>query len=59
MRWSWPRRLREIFPGLFHIDLKGNVLPKLKMLQEFGFYRRLETPPPAPDHIELGFEAAI
>jgi anaerobic magnesium-protoporphyrin IX monomethyl ester cyclase len=28
----------EIFPGFFHYDLEGNVLPKLKVLQEFGFY---------------------
>jgi radical SAM superfamily enzyme YgiQ (UPF0313 family) len=28
----------DIFPGFFHIDLKGNVLPKLAMLREFGFY---------------------
>jgi hypothetical protein len=28
----------DIFPGFFHIDLKGNVEPKLRLLQEFGFY---------------------
>lgn len=28
----------EIFPGFFHYDLNGNILPKLRMLQEFGFY---------------------
>jgi anaerobic magnesium-protoporphyrin IX monomethyl ester cyclase len=28
----------EIFPGFFHYDLAGNVLPKLAVLQEFGFY---------------------
>ena len=28
----------DIFPGFFHYDLEGNVLPKLKVLQEFGFY---------------------
>ena len=27
-----------IFPGFFHYDLAGNVLPKLAVLQEFGFY---------------------
>jgi hypothetical protein len=27
-----------IFPGFFHYDLAGNVLPKLRVLQEFGFY---------------------
>ena len=29
-----------IFPGFYHYDLAGNVLPKLAMLQEFGFYGR-------------------
>lgn len=28
----------DIFPGFFHIDLEGNVRPKLRVLQEFGFY---------------------
>lgn len=28
----------DIFPGFFHIDLEGNVLPKLRLLREFGFY---------------------
>jgi radical SAM superfamily enzyme YgiQ (UPF0313 family) len=28
----------DIFPGFFHVDLAGNVLPKLALLQEFGFY---------------------
>ena len=28
----------EIFPGFFHYDLEGNALPKLRVLQEFGFY---------------------
>ena len=26
------------FPGFFHIDLAGNVLPKLALLRQFGFY---------------------
>jgi radical SAM superfamily enzyme YgiQ (UPF0313 family) len=34
------RSAPEIFPGFFHYDLTNNVLPKLAMLQEFGFYRR-------------------
>jgi radical SAM superfamily enzyme YgiQ (UPF0313 family) len=29
---------QRIFPGFFHYDLKANVLPKLAVLQEFGFY---------------------
>jgi hypothetical protein len=28
----------DIFPGFFHVDLAGNVRPKLRVLQEFGFY---------------------
>jgi radical SAM superfamily enzyme YgiQ (UPF0313 family) len=28
----------EIFPGFFHINLKNNVLPKLELLRQFGFY---------------------
>lgn len=28
----------EVFPGFFHVDLEGNVRPKLRVLQEFGFY---------------------
>lgn len=28
----------DIFPGFFHYKLKENVIPKLKVLQEFGFY---------------------
>jgi radical SAM superfamily enzyme YgiQ (UPF0313 family) len=27
-----------IFPGFYHYDLANNVLPKLAVLQEFGFY---------------------
>ena len=28
----------DIFPGFFHMDLEGNVLPKLSLLRQFGFY---------------------
>jgi hypothetical protein len=28
----------DIFPGFFHIDLEHNVLPKLNLLRQFGFY---------------------
>jgi anaerobic magnesium-protoporphyrin IX monomethyl ester cyclase len=28
----------DLFPGFFHIDLAGNVLPKLSLLRQFGFY---------------------
>jgi radical SAM superfamily enzyme YgiQ (UPF0313 family) len=28
----------DLFPGFFHVGLETNVRPKLKVLQEFGFY---------------------
>ncbi len=28
----------DLFPGFYHIDLERNVLPKLEMLRQFGFY---------------------
>lgn len=28
----------DIFPGFFHVGLETNVRPKLRVLQEFGFY---------------------
>jgi radical SAM superfamily enzyme YgiQ (UPF0313 family) len=28
----------DVFPGFFHLDLEGNIRPKLRVLQEFGFY---------------------
>ena len=34
----------DLFPGFFHIDLETNVFPKLRMLQEFGFYPADEVP---------------
>ncbi len=39
----------DIFPGFFHIDLENNVLPKLALLQQFGFY---PEPVPAPTNAE-------
>jgi hypothetical protein len=33
-----------LFPGFFHIDLAGNVLPKLELLRQFGFYPEPQTP---------------
>lgn len=32
----------DVFPGFYHIDLDGNVLPKLKLLRQFGFYPQPE-----------------
>jgi radical SAM superfamily enzyme YgiQ (UPF0313 family) len=34
----------DLFPGFFHVDLEHNVFPKLRMLQEFGFYPADEAP---------------
>jgi len=28
----------DVFPGFFHVDLVHNVLPKLALLRQFGFY---------------------
>jgi anaerobic magnesium-protoporphyrin IX monomethyl ester cyclase len=39
----------DIFPGFYHIDLAGNVLPKLDLLRKFGFY---PDPRPAPEGAE-------
>jgi radical SAM superfamily enzyme YgiQ (UPF0313 family) len=40
----------DIFPGFFHIDLENNVLPKLELLRQFGFY-------PAPEEQEANTES--
>jgi radical SAM superfamily enzyme YgiQ (UPF0313 family) len=32
------RRNPDIFPGFFHMDLERNVLAKLDLLRQFGFY---------------------
>jgi radical SAM superfamily enzyme YgiQ (UPF0313 family) len=39
----------DVFSGFFHIDLAGNVLPKLALLRQFGFYPVAEAPPPDPE----------
>jgi anaerobic magnesium-protoporphyrin IX monomethyl ester cyclase len=36
----------DIFPGFFHAGIENNVLPKLELLREFGFYPRLEETAP-------------
>jgi anaerobic magnesium-protoporphyrin IX monomethyl ester cyclase len=28
----------DIFPGFFHYDIENNILPKLEVLREFGYY---------------------
>lgn len=32
------RQNPDIFPGFYHMDLRNNVLPKLELLRQFGFY---------------------
>ncbi|MGD0091201.1 MAG: radical SAM protein [Planctomycetota bacterium] len=44
----------DIFPGFFHIDLQNNVLPKLELLREFGFYPKPQTAPPADNKESCG-----
>lgn len=34
------QRNKDIFPGYFHCDIKNNINPKLKLLEEFGFYNQ-------------------
>ncbi|MBD3177480.1 MAG: radical SAM protein [Armatimonadia bacterium] len=36
--FDFVRQHPDLFPGFFHYDLEGNVLPKLAILQEMGFY---------------------
>lgn len=38
--FDFVRQHPDLFPGFFHYDLRGNVLPKLEVLQEMGFYLR-------------------
>jgi radical SAM superfamily enzyme YgiQ (UPF0313 family) len=42
----------DIFPGFFHAGIENNVLPKLELLREFGFYPRLEEVPPEKQDAE-------
>jgi hypothetical protein len=35
----------DLFPGFFHFDLEGNILPKFQVLQEMGFYDDLAAQP--------------
>lgn len=39
----------DIFPGFFHIDLETNVLPKLALLRQFGFYPEPQPVEPAAE----------
>ncbi len=33
---------RDVFPGFFHVDIEGNINPKLALLEEFEFYNPVE-----------------
>jgi anaerobic magnesium-protoporphyrin IX monomethyl ester cyclase len=34
-------RNKDIFPGFFHLDVETNIVPKLEMLEELDFYRKM------------------
>ena len=34
----------DIFPGFFLADIEGNILPKLELLRQFGFYPEPDRP---------------
>ena len=36
--FDFVRQHPDIFPGFFHVGLEANIRPKLRVLQEFGFY---------------------
>jgi anaerobic magnesium-protoporphyrin IX monomethyl ester cyclase len=42
----------DIFPGFFLADIEGNILPKLELLRQFGFYLQPEQPEPAEPNTE-------
>ncbi len=42
----------DIFPGFFHAGIEDNVLPKLELLREFGFYPKQEAQEPAESSTE-------
>jgi anaerobic magnesium-protoporphyrin IX monomethyl ester cyclase len=44
----------DIFSGFFLPDLETNVLPKLDLLREFGFYPQVETQPAQPNTESCG-----
>lgn len=48
--WDLVRGNPDLFPGFLHHDLAGNVLPKLRLLQEFGFYPRDQARAAEPNH---------
>ena len=49
----------DIFPGFFHIDLAGNVLPKLAQLRQFGFYPEAEAEPSQCRELWSPFTGAV
>lgn len=44
--WELVQGNPDLFPGFLHYDLAHNVLPKLELLQEFGFYPRDQAAAP-------------
>jgi len=41
----------DTFPGFFHMDLENNVLAKLKLLRQFGFYPNPTAESQAPAQV--------
>ncbi len=37
---------KDLFPGFFHFDIKGNIKPKLDVLMGFGFYKNMTRDEP-------------
>jgi len=44
----------DIFPGFFHMDLESNVLAKLELLRQFGFYPDPNAKSPKREEDEQG-----
>lgn len=42
----------DIFPGFFHMDLEGNVLAKLDLLRQFGFYPDPSDRSQRPEYVD-------
>ncbi|MBN1185049.1 MAG: B12-binding domain-containing radical SAM protein [Bacteroidales bacterium] len=40
--FNFIKQNKDIFPGFFHLDIEGNIIPKLEMLEQFGFYAKPE-----------------
>jgi anaerobic magnesium-protoporphyrin IX monomethyl ester cyclase len=41
-KYAFIKENPDIFPGFFHFNLEGNILPKLAVMRKFGFYPETE-----------------